>query len=64
MRNSRYNIPNIATTGVIAAVHYDYNFFITCRHAERSPGDRGSQLIISSVWRSSLSSSGQNLICS
>jgi hypothetical protein len=41
-----------------------YNFRITCRHAERSPGESGSQLIKSSVWRSSSSSSGQWRICS
>lgn len=65
MQNSRYNnIPIGQLSGVIAAVYYNYNFLITCLQAERSPGDRGSQLIISSVCRSSLSSSGQYLICS
>lgn len=37
----------------------NYNFRITCRHAERNPGESGSQLIKSSVWRSSSSNSGQ-----
>ena len=44
--------------------HSDCIFRITCRQAERSPGDSGSQLIISSVWRNSSSSSGQWHICS
>lgn len=48
----------------LAAIHYNYNLFITCLQAELIPGDRGSQLIIFSVWRSSLSSSGQYFICS
>ena len=39
-------------------------FFITCFQAERIPGERGSQAIVSRVWRSSLMSSGQYFICS